>query len=89
MTEVAQTQALKRVRMRLFTAIVFVFSLACSGTTGMEDVVSSSGPGVTLPLILVVPFSWAMPMAFHASELAAAIPETGGVVAAGRAARAV
>jgi len=41
MTEVAQTQALKRVRTRLFTAVVFVFPLACSGTTGREDVVAA------------------------------------------------
>ena len=41
MTEVAQTQELTRVRMRLFTAAVFLFSLACSGTTGMEGVVAA------------------------------------------------
>jgi amino acid transporter len=70
--------ALKRVRMRLFTAVVVVFTLVCSGSFGMEDVVSSSGPGFTILMIILLPFIWSVPMAFVASELGSAIPEEGG-----------
>ena len=45
MTEMLRNEGLKRVRMRLITAVIFVFTLTCSGSFGMEDVVSSSGPG--------------------------------------------
>jgi len=70
--------ALKRVRMRLFTVVVVVFTLVCSGSFGMEDVVSSSGPGFTILMICLLPFVWSVPMAFIASELGSAIPEEGG-----------
>ena len=70
--------ALKRVRMRLFTVVVVVFTLVCSGSFGMEDVVSSSGPGFTILMIVLLPFIWSVPMAFLSSELGSAIPEEGG-----------
>ena len=59
-----RNEGLKRVRMRLITAVIFVFTLTCSGSFGMEDVVSSSGPGMTLIMILVLPFVWSVPLAF-------------------------
>lgn len=79
MTEMLRNEGLRRVRMRLFTAVVFVFTLTCSGSFGMEDVVSSSGPGMTLLMILVLPFVWSVPMAFVASELGSMVPEAGGL----------
>jgi amino acid transporter len=78
MTELLRNQGLKRVRMRLFTAVIVVFTLTCSGSFGMEDVVSSSGPGLTLLMIVVLPFLWSVPMAFIASEMGSMIPEAGG-----------
>ena len=79
MTEMLRNEGLKRVRMRLITAVVFVFTLTCSGSFGMEDVVSSSGPGMTLLMILILPFVWSVPMAFVASELGSMVPEAGGL----------
>ena len=70
--------ALRRVRMRIFTAVVIVFTLVCSGSFGMEDVVSGSGPGFTILMICLLPFIWSVPMALVASELGSAIPEGGG-----------
>ena len=79
MEEVLRNEGLKRVRMRLITAVVFVFTLTCSGSFGMEDVVSSSGPGMTLLMILILPLVWSVPLAFVSSELSAMIPEAGGL----------
>jgi amino acid transporter len=79
MTEMLRNEGLKRVRMRLITAVVFVFTLTCSGSFGMEDVVSSSGPGMTLLMILFLPLVWSVPMAFVASELGSMVPEAGGL----------
>jgi amino acid transporter len=69
---------LRRVRMRIFTAVIVVFTLVCSGSFGMEDVVSSSGPGFTILMIVLLPFIWSVPMALISSELGSAIPEGGG-----------
>ena len=74
-----RNEGLKRVRMRLITAVIFVFTLTCSGSFGMEDVVSSSGPGMTLLMILILPLVWSVPMAFVASELGSMVPEAGGL----------
>ena len=79
MTEMLRNEGLKRVRMRLITAVVFVFTLTCSGSFGMEDVISSSGPGLTLLMILILPLVWSVPMAFVASELGSMVPEAGGL----------
>jgi len=79
MVEMLRNEGLKRVRMRLITAVVFVFTLTCSGSFGMEDVVSSSGPGMTLLMILFLPLVWSVPMAFVASELGSMVPEAGGL----------
>ena len=70
--------ALKRVRMRLFACVVVIFTLVCSGSFGMEEVVSSAGPGFTILMIVLLPFIWSVAMAFLASELGSAIPEEGG-----------
>ena len=74
-----RNEGLKRVRMRLITAVIFVFTLTCSGSFGMEDVVGSSGPGLTLIMILVLPFVWSVPLAFVSSELGSIVPEAGGL----------
>lgn len=79
MTEMLRNEGLKRVRMRLTVAVFFVFTLTCAGSFGMEDVVSSSGPGMTLLMIIVLPFIWSFPMAFVASELGSMVPEAGGL----------
>ena len=65
--------------MRIFTAVIVVFTLVCSGSFGMEDVVSSSGPGFTHPHDPLLPFVWSVPMAFVSSELGSVIPEGGGL----------
>ena len=79
MEELLRNEGLKRVRMRLITAVVFVFTLTCSGSFGMEDVVSSTGPGMALLMILILPLVWSVPLAFVSSELSSMIPEAGGL----------
>ena len=76
---VSQQVGLKRVKMRLITVLIMIFTLTCSGSFGMEDVVSSSGPGMTLLLIIFLPLVWSVPMAFVASELGSMVPEAGGL----------
>jgi amino acid transporter len=69
---------LKKVKMRLLTAVVLIFTFTCSGSFGMEDVVSSSGPGLTLIMLILMPIFWALPMALVCAELGSTLPEAGG-----------
>jgi len=79
MTEALRSAGLKRVRMRVATAVVIMFTLTCAGSFGMEDVVVSSGPGFTLLMIAVLPWIWSVPMALVSAELGSAVPEAGGL----------
>ena len=69
---------LKRVRLRVVTVVCMIFIMVSSGAFGIEDMVSSSGPGMTMLLLLVLPLIWALPMALVCSELGSAIPDEGG-----------
>ena len=69
---------LRRVRMRLATVVVIIFVFVSSGAFGLEDMVGSSGPGLALLLLLVLPVVWALPMGLVCAELGSAIPEEGG-----------
>lgn len=69
---------LKQVTMKTSTMFVILFGTVCAGCFGMEDMVGSSGPGLTLLIILAIPVFWAIPIALVCAELGAAIPEQGG-----------
>jgi amino acid transporter len=72
---------LRTVQIRLFAVVAMIFIFVSSGPFGIEDMVSSSGPGLTLIMLLVLPVVWAMPMALVCSELGSALPEEGGYYA--------
>src|SRR5437660_12587615 len=61
-------------------AAIFFFNVS-GGPYGIEDVVPSFGPGMTLILLLLPPLLWSLPVALAMSELAGAMPEEGGYVA--------
>lgn len=69
---------LKKHNISLFTAFMLIFAMVCAGCYGIEDMVSSSGPGLTLILLIVLPFFWSIPQGLIAAELGSAIPEEGG-----------
>ena len=70
---------LELVDMKVWVAVFMVFSFVCSGGFGIEDMVSGSGPGFTLLLLIILPFVWGLPQALVCSELGSAIPEDGGL----------
>jgi amino acid transporter len=60
-------------------ALVFVmYSYTTGGPFGLEDQVTTSGPGLTLLYHLVLPFLWCIPVSLVAAELTTAIPVEGG-----------
>jgi amino acid transporter len=70
---------LKRVPIRVWVAVFMVFSFVCSGGFGIEDMVSGSGPGFALLLLMILPFVWGLPQALVCAELGSALPEDGGL----------
>ena len=60
------------------TMLFLIFSFCCGGAFGVEEMISSGGPGLAIILLAVLPFLWALPQAMTAAELGSAIPYTGG-----------
>ena len=74
----AAVNTAKRTRVPLLSAFFMIYIFVSGGSFGIEEMVASSGPGLTLLLLLVLPIIWALPMALIASELGSAMPDSGG-----------
>jgi len=72
------TAPLHTTRLSVGTTFLVVFVLASSGPYGVEEMVSATGPGLALTLLLVIPLVWGVPLALVCTELASAIPDEGG-----------
>ena len=55
-----------------------MFSYTTGGPFGLEDMVTTSGPGLTLIYLLVLPFFWCIPVSLVSAELTTAMPVEGG-----------
>jgi len=55
-----------------------MYSYTTGGPFGLEDQVTSSGPGMTLLYHLVLPFLWCIPISLVSAELTTAMPVQGG-----------
>ncbi|HYL87024.1 MAG TPA: APC family permease [Candidatus Angelobacter sp.] len=55
-----------------------MYAYATGGPFGLEDMVTTSGPGLTLLYLLIIPFFWCIPVSLVSAELTTAIPVEGG-----------
>ena len=79
MSEITPTnQGLKEHKISLSTVVFIMYCLVAGGAFGIEEMISASGPGLTLLMLVVLPFIWAGPQALVSAELGSAIPEAGG-----------
>jgi amino acid transporter len=62
----------------LFCFVFLMFSYTTGGPFGMEEMVGTSGPGLTLLYILLIPLFWSVPVSLVTAELTTAIPVEGG-----------
>ncbi|MGP0017231.1 MAG: APC family permease [Candidatus Sulfotelmatobacter sp.] len=76
MTTPSKSSALKKAG--LFYLVFVMFSYTTGGPFGLEDMVTTSGPGITLIFLLVLPFFWCIPVSLVSAELTTAMPVEGG-----------
>jgi amino acid transporter len=57
-----------------------VFFNVSGGPYGIEDSVSTFGPGLTLLLLVLTPLVWSLPVTLAMAEMASAMPDEGGYV---------
>ena len=62
----------------LLPFVFVMYAYTTAGPFGLEDQVSTSGPGLTLLYHLLIPFFWCIPVSLVAAELTTAIPVEGG-----------
>jgi amino acid transporter len=55
-----------------------MFSYTTGGPFGLEDMVTTSGPGITLLYLLIIPLFWCIPVSLVSAELTTAMPVEGG-----------
>jgi amino acid transporter len=73
-----QTKSSALQKASLFYLVFVMFSYTTGGPFGLEDMVTTSGPGMTLIYLLVLPFFWCIPVSLVSAELTTAMPVEGG-----------
>ncbi|MBI4168447.1 MAG: APC family permease, partial [Acidobacteria bacterium] len=64
--------------LRLLPLIALVYCLSAGGSFGPEEIVSASGPGLAILLVLVMPIFYGLPLGLASSEMASRFPVEGG-----------
>jgi amino acid transporter len=78
-TPSASATAVSAVRKASFFYFVFVmFSYTTGGPFGLEGMITTSGPGMTLLYLLIIPFFLSIPVSLVSAELTTAMPVEGG-----------
>jgi len=69
---------LKQYEVKTSTVVFMIFCLTAAGAYGIEEMIPEAGPGLTLVILIVLPFLWSTPMGLVAAELGSALPQEGG-----------
>jgi amino acid transporter len=72
----APTRNLRRIGLAPFVAVLFAY--CAGGPFELESMISSSGPGLGLTFLLVVPLLFAVPISLATAEMATLMPVEGG-----------
>ena len=68
--------AVRKAGLLPFVFVMYAYTTA--GPFGLEDQVTTSGPGLTLLYHLLIPFFWCIPVSLVTAELTTALPVEGG-----------
>lgn len=71
---------LKKSKVGIISLVSMYYALICSGAYGIEEMISSCGPGMSLLILVLLPIFWAFPIGFVCAELGSARPDEGGVL---------
>src|SRR3989338_4916549 len=69
-----------RLELGLLPIAAVIFFNVSGGPYGIEDAVSSFGPGLALLLLILTPLVWSLPVTLVMAELSSSLPDEGGYV---------
>jgi len=72
------TDARRFEHLKLGGLVAVLYAYCAAGPFGFEEMVSTSGPGMALLFLLVVPWLFSLPMSLATAEMATAMPVEGG-----------
>jgi len=61
-----------------FQLAFMIYGAVCAGAFGLEDMISSAGPGIAIITLVLVPFLFSVPVSLAVSELTTMLPVEGG-----------
>lgn len=67
-----------RQKLRFFPLVALIFASLSGGPFGIESMLPTTGPGMTLLLLVLAALLWCVPMILTSAELGSAIPVEGG-----------
>ncbi|MFQ7102363.1 MAG: APC family permease, partial [Anaerovoracaceae bacterium] len=70
--------AMHKTRFSLAGIVFLIFCMCAAGAFGVEDMIPSVGPGLTIALLIIIPILWAIPMGIYTAELGALAPVDAG-----------
>ena len=71
-------EGLKKKKFTLATMTFFIYCACAGGAFGIESMISAAGPGLTLLLLVLIPFLWGLPIGLYSSELSNLAPVESG-----------
>ncbi|MDR0520111.1 MAG: APC family permease, partial [Clostridiales Family XIII bacterium] len=54
------------------------YAMCCAGAFGVEELIPEVGPGMTIAILVILPFAYALPYSYIVAELGSARPVEGG-----------
>ena len=69
----------KKKKIPVMGVAMMVCVTVAGGGFGIEDLVGTVGPGVTMIMFCAIPFFWSLPFSLSSAELSSAYPEDGGM----------
>jgi amino acid transporter len=74
----------KKTHFSIAAATFFIYCASAGGAFGIESIISASGPGLTLLVLVLIPALWAFPMGLYVSELSNLVPADSGTYVWGK-----
>jgi amino acid transporter len=62
----------------VFGVVGMFYAMCCAGAFGVEEMIPEVGPGMTIAILVILPFVWALPYSYIVAELGSARPVEGG-----------
>ncbi len=73
-----EDHGLKKYDIKVSTVVFMIFCLVAAGAYGIEEMIPEVGPGLSIVMLIVLPFVWGLPFGLVASELGSVRPQEGG-----------